>query len=218
MMPFVHALVQDPRDDYQSFENDAAELVGHYEAIDRVPLVMMRATLDDFAEVMADPTVPTVVIRGFGSLSEVAVTLDRRHDAQYGHMDWLHLAKMATHLKLGNIIMRSCAGTTRRFNPPLPVGVASSFHNILAPVGHVISVVGLDDEANELIQPVTASDELTYDEICEQFPLQRNRAVKGSVPDGAYITAREIYNRTMNRSAIRRMVQIPYPAFQSNLV
>jgi hypothetical protein len=217
-MPFVHALAQDPRDDYQSFENDAAELVRHYEAIDRVPVVIMRATLDDFAEVMADPTIPSVVMRGFGSLSEVAVTLDRRDDGQYGRIDWLHLAKMATHLKLGKIIMRSCARTTRRFNPPLPVGVVSSFHNILAPVGHVISVVGLNDEANSLIRPVTASDELTYDEICEQFPLQRDRAVRGSIPDGVYITARDIYNHTMNRSAIPRLVQIPYPAFQSNLV
>ena len=218
LMPFVDALVQDPRDDYQSFEDDAAELVRHYEANDRVPLVIMRATPDDFAGVMADATIPTVVIRGFGSLSQVAATLEKGDDTQYGHLDWLHLAKMATHLKLGEIIMRSCGGATRRFNAPLPVGIASSFNNILAPVGRAISVVGLDDEANNLIRPVTDSDELTYNEIREQFPLQRNREVTGSVPNGVYMTVRNIYNHTVNQAAIPDPLPIPYPPFQSNLV
>jgi hypothetical protein len=101
---------------------------------------------------------------------------------------------MADHLKLGRFVMRMCAGPTRIFNPPLPCGVVSSYKNILAPVGHVIHITGLDDEVNTLIRSVTDKDELTYQQVHEAFPLQRHRDVPRSIPDPVYYGIRELHN------------------------
>jgi hypothetical protein len=99
---------------------------------------------------------------------------------------------MADHLKLGRFVMRSCGGTTRVFNPPLGYGVVSSHANILAPVGYVISLVGLEDPVNELIRPVTQLDELSREDVLHHFPLQRLRDVPDFVPDTAYVLARSV--------------------------
>jgi hypothetical protein len=196
-MPFVKQLVQDPRDDYHSFEKDADALVKRIEASDREPVVKMRATPADFATVMADRTVPTVVVRGFGNLSHVATASDRGENGPYELIDWLRLAGMAEHLKLGRFVMRMCAGATRIFNPPLPCGVVSSYTNIWAPVGHIIHVAGLEDCANELIRPITDKDELTYQQIHEEFPLRRNRDVPNFIPDAVYSGVRALHNHLL---------------------
>ena len=153
----------------------------------------MRAALEDFAEVMADPTVSSVIVRGFGNFSAMATPFHRGQDVPYGMLDWRILAGMADHLKLGPFVMRTCAGLTREFNPPLGFGVVNSHRNIRAAVGRVLSVVGLEDEQNDLIRPVTDKDVLTYDDIKEQFPLQRQRNVPAIVPDRAYVAARALY-------------------------
>ncbi len=113
LMPFVKELVQDPRDDYDSFENDADALVRHIEASDREPVVKMRATMEDFATVMADRSVPTVILRGFGNLSAVSASLQKGDNGPHRLIDWILLARMADHLKLGRFVMRTCAGLTR---------------------------------------------------------------------------------------------------------
>lgn len=195
LMPFVEGLVQDPRDDYDSFERDADALVDHIEAQGRHAEVRMRATVADFADVMADPTVPTVILRGFGNLSAISTPMVSDDCGSYTHLEWHHLSQMADHLKLGQFVMRCCGGMTRIFNPPLGYGVVSSHRNVLAPLGLAISVVGLEDPVNDLIRPITTTDELSRDDILEQFPLQRLRQVPEFVPDAVYVGARAIHNR-----------------------
>lgn len=195
LMPFVEGLVQDPRDDYDSFERDAEALVDHLEAQGRHPVVRMRATVADFADVMADPTIPTVILRGFGNLSAISTPIGSSGCGSYTHLEWHHLSRMADHLKLGQFVMRCCGGMTRIFNPPLGYGVVSSHRSVLAPLGLVISVVGLEDPVNDLIRPITTTDELSRDDILEQFPLQRLRHVPEFVPDAVYVGARAIHDR-----------------------
>jgi hypothetical protein len=193
LMPFVQGVVQDPRDDFDSFEADADALVADIESHGREPVVRMRATVDDFEAVMNDPAIATVVVRGFGNLSSISTPLGPGDDAAYTNLEWLHLSRMASHLKLGRFVVRSCGGMTRIFNPPLGYGVVSSHQNIWAPVGFVISVKGLDDPVNQLIRPITRTDELTREDILSQFPLQRLRDVPEFIPDALYVGARAVH-------------------------
>ena len=202
VMPFVPALVQSERDGLTSFELDAAALVDHLVANDREPVLRMAATVADFEAVLADRTISSMIVRGFGSLSAVATPRERGADAPVVLLDWLDLSRMAEHLKLGSFTMRTCAVTPRLFNAPLPYGVVSSHRNISAAVGKVISVVGLDDPTNELIKPITESDELSYNEIKKQFPLQRMRNVSGSIPDVVYYGARAIHNKIVSEQSV----------------
>ena len=191
-MPFVGELVQDERDAYESFERDAPELAAYVVATGREPVLKMRASVQDFVEVMTDRTVASVILRGFGNFSAVSTPLRCGEDLPYGMLDWRILAGMADHLKLGRFVMRTCAGLGREFNPPLAFGVVSSHRNIHAAVGRVIRVVGLDDEENELIRPITHREALSRHDIMEEFPLQRQRHVPGILPDRAYVAARAL--------------------------
>jgi hypothetical protein len=154
----------------------------------------MRATVADFEDVVNDATVATVIVRGFGNLSAISTPLAPGDDAPYISLEWLHLSRMASHLKLGRFVVRSCGGMTRIFNPPLGYGVVTSHRNIWAPVGFVISVEGLDDPVNELIRPITDTDELTREDILSQFPLQRLRDVPEYIPDAVYVGARAVHS------------------------
>jgi hypothetical protein len=60
----------------------------------------------------------------------------------------------------------------------------------------------LQDPTSELIKPITESDELSYEEIKRQFPLQRLRKVPSSVPDFVYFGARAIHNMAVSEPAI----------------
>lgn len=194
LMPFVSGLVQDPRDGLESFERDADALVSHIVAHGREPVLRLRATVADFEDVLTDSSISTVVVRGFGNLSAISTPLGAGDDSAYCSLEWLHLSRMADHLKLGRFVARSCGGATRIFNVPLGYGVASSHRDIWAPVGYVISVEGLEDPANELIRPVTDKDELTREDILSLFPLQRLRPVPGYVPDALYVGARAVHS------------------------
>jgi hypothetical protein len=202
LMPFVQELVQRERDDFASFEQDAEALVNHLSNNDREPVLRMRATVADFESVVTDRTISSVILRGFGTLSAVATPKAAGDHAPFVLLDWLHLSTMAQHLKLGNFTMRTCGGTPRIFNPPLPYGVVRSHRNIMAAVGQVISIVGLDDPANELVKPITESDELTYDEVKKQFPLQRLRKVPEAVPDVLYYGIRAFHNVIVSDSSV----------------
>jgi hypothetical protein len=96
----------------------------------------------------------------------------------------------------------------------------TSFSNIWAPAGKYLYVAGLDDPANELIQPITGEETLGYDQVSEKFPLQRNWDVPAVVPDAVYDVARTIYNNNFNAqlASLPQPTRIPYPAYQSGLV
>lgn len=198
LMPFAAGLVRNERDSFLAFEEDADALVSNLRANEREPVLRMRATMADFEAMVADPTISSVIVRGFGNLSSIVTPKDRGEDAPVMPLDWLQLSKMSQHLKLGKFVMRTCGVTPRLFNPPLPYGVVASHRDILAPVGKVISVVGLEDPANDLIRPITQSDELTYEEIRTMFPLQRMRQVPGFIPDAVYYSARALHNMAVS--------------------
>lgn len=216
VMPFVQALVQSDRDNFASFEQDADALVNHLAANDREPVLRMCATVADFESVVTDRTISSVIVRGFGTLSAVATPKEAGEDSPVVLLDWLHLSTMAPHLKLGKFTMRTCAGVSRVFNAPLPYGVVSSHRNILAAVGKVISLVGLEDPANELIKPITESHELTYEEIKTRFPFQRGPKVPESVPDVLYHGARGLRNVIV--SATSASLAKPYELEQGRRV
>ena len=106
----VQGLVQDPRDNFDSFERDAEALVKDIEANGREADVRMRATVSDFDDVMNDPSIATVVVRGFGNLSTICTPVGPGDHAPYTNLEWLHLSRMASHLKLGRFVVRSCGG------------------------------------------------------------------------------------------------------------
>jgi hypothetical protein len=220
LMPFVPGLVQDLRDGFGAYERDAEDLTKDYQDRGYETDLRMLATVSDFADVLRNTSISTIVVRGFGTLSSIATPHYQGTDAPYGYLDWLHLAKMANHLKTGNFVMRVCGIATRRFNPPLPAGVVTSFRNIWAPAGKYLYVAGLDDPANELIRPITGEETLGYDQISEKFPLQRNWDVPAVVPDAVYDVARTIYNNNFNAhlASLPQPTRIPYPAYQSGLV
>jgi len=214
LIPFIAALVQDSRDSRDNFEKQTAALIDRCVDSDREPHHVMGATPEDFERVIADASIPTVMVAGFGNLSAVAVPLSKSMDqaGRYGYLDWLHLAGMTTHLKLGNFVMLQCGGFDREFNPPLGCGVVSTYANIYAPVGQGRYATDIEGVEVPIIQ-VTTEEELTYDQIKELFPLQRKRNVPPAVPDPAYVAARGIYNRFLNPHLpdIPRAEPIPHP-------
>jgi hypothetical protein len=205
-MPFVAGLVQDERDGWDSFLRDAELLEQKIVRTRRTPDIRLGATVDDFIEVMGEKGkhTPTVVVRGFGALSYMSVPTGDGDD--YALLSWLGLSKMASHLKRGKFIMRTCGVRNRRFNAPLAVGVVNSHRDIWAAVGHVISIVGLEDEANALIKPVTDTLELSYEDVLRQFPVQRNRSVPTAVPDTVYALAKGLYDSSVNRPSQQKPV------------
>jgi len=207
-MPFVPGLVQDERDGWDSFLRDAELLEEKIVRTRRIPDIRLGATVDDFRDVMGEEGkyIPTVVVRGFGALSYMSVPTGDGDD--YALLSWLGLSKMASHLKQGKFIMRTCGLRNRRFNAPLAVGVVNSHRDIWAAVDHIISVVGLEDEANALIRPVTDVPELSYEDVLRQFPLQRNRSVPAAVPDSVYALAKGIYGSSTNRPSQQKPVYI----------
>lgn len=214
LAPFIEELVYDQRDSRLNFERQNAELADYYADQGRDPYVVMGATVADFEAVLADRSVPTVVVAGFGGLPSVAVPFsrDRAQDARFGYLDWLHLAGMATHLKLGKFVMYTCCECTRVFNPPLPSGVVGSHRNIRAPLGRGIYATGIQDN-EPLMQPVATYDELTYEQIKELFPLQRHGDTLSHVPDTAYLAVRSVYNYVLQRDILQQYppTSIPHP-------
>lgn len=214
LVPFIAALVQDPRDSRQNFETQTAALVDQYVAKDRDPHFIMGATPEDFEQVLADASIPTVVVTGFGNFSAVATPLSRdmRQANRYGYLDWLHLAGMATHLKFGEFVMMQCGGFNREFNPPLGCGVVHTFSNISAATGKARYATDIGGEESPVKQ-ITTENELTYRQVRELFPLQRNWDVPPLVPDPAYVAALGVYNHLLNRNMpdIPRPEPIPYP-------
>jgi len=102
--------------------------------------------------------------------------------------------------------MRTCAVRNRRFNAPLAAGVVNSHCDIWAAVDHIIRIVGLDDEANALIRPITDMPELSYEDVLQQFPIGRNWRVPTAIPDEVYALAKGIYNNSVNRSPLPKPV------------
>jgi hypothetical protein len=174
----------------------------------RTPDIRLGATIDDFRDVMGESGehIPTVVVRGFGSLSYISVPTGRGND--YALLSWLGLSRMASHLKKGKFVMRTCGALGRRFNAPLAAGAVNSHCDIWAAVGHMIRVAGLEDEANALIRPITDTPELAYEDVLQQFPIQRNWDVPADVPDWVYALAKGFYNKTVNRSSLPQPVYI----------
>lgn len=208
LVPFIAALVQDSRDSRANFDRQTDALIERYRRIGRVPVAYMDASPDHFAQVLADPQVPTMVVTGFGNFSAVAVSSPEAdtEGVPYSLYDWSHFAAMATHLKLGGFAMWQCGSLDREFNAPLGSGVVSSFANITAAVGQVRYTTDLEGREAP-ITPITTEEELTYEEVKERWPLQRRWRVPPSVPDQAYVAVRGVYNRSFNRN----MPDIPRP-------
>jgi hypothetical protein len=208
LVPFLSEFVQDHRDSRANFEKLAAELMQLTRQRGRDPFHIMGATPADFERVLLDKSVPSVVVAGFGNLSAMAVPLSkhRERDSRFAYLDWMHLAGMASHLKLGSFVMYTCGVCDRDFNAPFPVGVVNSHKNIYAPVGRALYATGVRDN-EPLINPATTVEELTYSAIRELFPLQRRRNVSTVLPDRAYTAARDLFNEHLNQ----KMPNIPPP-------
>jgi len=214
LIPFIHELVQDPRDSQADFAEQTDRLEIHYRSLGLVPISVMGASVSDFEIVFSDRSIPSVVVVGFGNLSAVAVPFskDRSNDARYGLYDWLHIAHAATHLKLGKVVMLTCAVRDREFNVPFASGAVRSYSNIYAPMRHPIFANGIMQDL-PLVEPVTLHDELSYERVKEAYPLERNRNMPG-VPDHVYTLARSAYNLTINRHNNphdSNRAQIPHP-------
>jgi hypothetical protein len=207
LVPFMEQLVIDQQQDSREcFEGQTEKLFDHYTARGRDPQPVMDARKEDFARVMADKSVPTVVVAGFGNFSAIAIPLsgEREQPFRFGYLDWLHLAGMATHLKLGKFVTLQCCAYYRQFNPPLGAGVASSYPDMLAPLGK--GRYAADEWENE-IKPITTKDVLSYEEIRESFPIQGKPNI---VPDAAFMAIRGVREQ-MRYPEIPKPEKIPYP-------
>jgi len=206
LLPFVAGLVQDERDNWDSFARDAELLEQKIVRTRRIPDIRLGATTNDFRDVMGENGrhIPTVVVRAFGSLASINVPTGQGDN--FARLSWLGLSRMASHLKKGKFFMRTCAVRNRRFNAPLAAGVVNSHCDIWAAVDHIIRIVGLDDEANALIRPITDMPELSYEDVLQQFPIGRNWRVPTAIPDEVYALAKGIYNNSVNRSPLPKPV------------
>ena len=195
LVPFMEELVTEPQwDSRESFEGQTERLIEYYTAHDRIAEPIMDAKKEDFARILADTAVPTVVVAGFGNFSAVAVPLSHEQDQtfHYGYLDWLHLAGMATHLKLGRFVALQCGGYYRQFNPPLGAGVQISYQNIFSTPDGKGRFADGDWEAE--VAPITTAQELSYEEIRERYPQQGDRGL----PNFIHIAVRGVRSQLKN--------------------
>ncbi|MEO6513142.1 MAG: hypothetical protein ABIR37_00500 [Candidatus Saccharimonadales bacterium] len=208
LVAFMAELVEHELDSQESFDRQTDKLVDYYTARQREPTPVVNATKGDFERVLADKSVSTVVVAGFGNFSAIAVPLQGSPEEpfRYGYLDWLHLAGMATHLKLGKFVALHCGGYMRQFNPPLAAGVTSSYRNILAPVGKGRFATG---DWEKEVGPITTAEELSYDQIHETYPL-RTSGKLAVLPAAAYVAVRGMQEQ-MRNPEFPKAERIPYP-------
>jgi hypothetical protein len=209
LVPFMEELITEhDLDSRENFEKQTDRLIDYYTARGQDPYPIMDAKREDFERVLADKSISTVVTAGFGNFSAIAVALPREESQpfRYGYLDWLHLAGMATHLKLGKFVALHCGGYYRQFNPPLAAGVQSSYRDIIASLGRGRYATGDWEEETE---PATTKDELTYEEVRELYPMRKRQGIPDAA-DAAYVALRGIREQMRNPD-FPRPEKIPYP-------
>ncbi len=199
LVPFVEEVIRDGRDSRVNFERQTKVLTERYKRRERDPFHIMGATPDDFLAILTDRTVPTVVVAGTGTISSVLVPLsrDRDQDPRIGYLDWLHLAGMANHLKLGQFVMLQCGRYKAGLNVPLGVGVVKSHADIFGALGRSRFTTDVDFVEAPVV-PITTEPELSYEYITDEFRVERNRNVPDVVPDTAFVVIRDFWNHRFN--------------------
>ncbi len=162
---FMPELVQDKRDSWRQFLGQIERVEALLQSSGQVPTIFMRATVEDYREVLRDRKFGSIVLAGFGNISAIAVPLERDEgSSHYTYLDWLHASALADHVKLGKLVMLQCSGLLRTFNAPWGVGIMSSHTDIIGAVGQQRYA------ASDLpSSPVTDVDVLSYGQIFTQF-------------------------------------------------
>ncbi len=118
-----------------------------------------------FQELMSDRGISDVTLVGHGSLSHVVLDDER--------FNWFDMARTTEHLKMGRFTARTCGGQFTDLNVPLGWPIMSRASDVIAAAGHNFRPKSINDSANELLQPVTTQDDLTYEDVKRLFPKQQ---------------------------------------------
>lgn len=138
---------------------DALHVTGHDVTL------AVNAEERDFSQVMAEPSISSVIVIGHGCLSAVEMPDPLRR------LDWVDVSRMATHLKTGRFLQRFCGGLHRDLNVPFGAFAMSKHSDVYAPVGQPFSPTAPDDDTeNYKIVRVIQDEALTYGEVKRAFP------------------------------------------------
>lgn len=140
---------------------DALHITGH-----NVTLAV-NAKEHDFNQVMAEPSISSVIVIGHGCLSAVEMPDPIRR------LDWADISRMATHLKTGRFLQRFCGGLHRDLNVPFGAFAMSSHSDVYAPVGQPFSPASTEDKENHKIERVIRTSTLDYDLVKTTFPRRK---------------------------------------------
>lgn len=118
-------------------------------------------TLDDAAEVLADPDFSSIVVIGNGNLSET-----------YAHggtsFDWRFVAEHATHLKTGRFTQRHCGQAIRELSVPLGTFALCDHSSVYAAYDTYLPTT-MTDEYEAAIQRLHPYTRLGYRALKNMF-------------------------------------------------
>jgi hypothetical protein len=195
LAPYLAERSTDPRDRFVHFLRQANAYEALFNQTGRKSFTILGATYDDFHDVLTDPSIPNLVIAGWGSFSSINVpySRDRSADPRWGRLEWAHVADMATHVKLGFVIMLHCSGFSQEFNPPLGLGIVSRHSNILGHPGES-HWTAVENDTYSPPPPITQELELSYRSIRDNW----KRTQRMPAPGGVYTVLQGIWNEHLN--------------------
>lgn len=151
---FASCGLDDPDNEAEAFEKEAADIQNEYRALGRRTLTIPDFTSSDAADIVQDPSVSTIIIIGNGTLSTI--------ETSNGILvDWLELSEYTTHLKLGAFIQRQCGERSRRLSLPLGTFIMSRHDSVFAAMDRYLPPV-VTSSYESYIRPIHHHQRLDY--------------------------------------------------------
>lgn len=151
--------------DVANFRKEAFAIADRLKAQEYCATVILNASLGDFASVLQDPKVSSIITIGHGDLSTLLIGDDKN----LSEVDWVDVSNYTDHLKTGQFVQRQCGSFTRDLSVPLGLFSVSNHSDIIAPSGMSFTPYGLDHPDNDFLMPVTDNPRLNYREAKNTF-------------------------------------------------
>lgn len=147
-----------------AFRKEALAIKRRLENLGRRGLVFSGLRKDELYEVLDDPQFSSLVMIGHGDLMGL-------RDDEGGFVDWRHVSKAASHLKLGTVIQRFCGGYGGCTQLGVPFGAfaVSDQRNVIAPVGKMFTPES-DPTHEKYLRPVFTSERISLSDARSLSP------------------------------------------------
>lgn len=163
----------------ERYESEAYRLSRLYRIQGKKTLCLAGITMENMERVLTDERISDVYIIGDGSFSYVFSDEDEgnKTDDEYA-IDWQDVSTMASHLKSGVFVQRTCGKFDYHLGVPFGTFAMRDHSQIFAPLNEYFSPESFTKEADireeeSKITRVSTHRKLTYSDIRQLFPKDR---------------------------------------------